>query len=219
MGSTSEASLIPNLDIPTCAPGSGQPCQDAYEAYHPGYILANIVAFQQRKTDFRTTTVPTDEGSIHHAPPGEALWGVDRFVALPKNGPGTFSLYSARPNEEISLPNLQSMIQARHHVTVTSTESSQVAQADEVLKCGKCDISFSQKQGLNRHEKEKHGPRHICHLCGYEWSSARRYMFTRHMKRHHPESYSPKFRKGLAMVAPSDLRHHSPMPLWPYPHK
>jgi hypothetical protein len=221
-GSTSEPSLLPNLDIPTCAPVSEQSCQETYEAYHSGYFLANIVAFQQRTIDFRTSTVPTDEGFTHHVPPGEALRSVDRFVGLPKNGPGTFSLSSARPNEEISLPNLQSAIPARHHVTVTSTTSSQVTPSDNVLKkfwCPDCDIGFVQRQALNRHVRERHGPRNICHLCSYEWSPARRYKFTMHMKQHHPESYPPKARKDLAMVSSSDLRHRSPMPFWPDPHK
>ena len=177
------------------------------------------MALQKQTIDFRTTTVPTDKGSIRHAPPREALRGVDRLVDLAKNGPGISSLYSARPNEEISLPNLT---KARHHVTVTSTTSSQVTPSDKVLKkfwCADCDIGFGQRQALNRHEREKHGPRNICHLCNYEWSPARRYKFTRHMKQHHLGSYSPNARNGLAMVTPSDLRHRSPMPSWPDPHK
>ena len=54
--------------------------------------------------------------------------------------------------------------------------------------CGVCHSSYTQRQGLSRHKKDKHSQRnHVCPLCkSYVWSPARKSLFLRHLKKHHP---------------------------------
>jgi len=54
--------------------------------------------------------------------------------------------------------------------------------------CSLCGARFATRQGLNRHIRDMHSPRRVCPLCGvFEWSPGRRYLFTRHLKRSHPQ--------------------------------
>ena len=191
--STSEPSSPPSLDIFPYDPISDHAHLEAYGARNSEPIQASTVAAQRSTTDFSATTIPIDEESMHYATPRQALWGVDGFAELSMNGLAAPTIYSAHPSKVASPPNFQSAIHASHHAIVTSSiASSEVVPADDVLRkfwCRACGVSFTQRQGLNRHEREKHGPRNICHLCkSYEWSPARRYLFTRHLKQRHPEA-------------------------------
>lgn len=54
--------------------------------------------------------------------------------------------------------------------------------------CRSCNVDFAQKQGLNRHNKDRHSPRNVCAHCGmFEWTEGRQYRFRRHLQECHPE--------------------------------
>ncbi|KAI9429822.1 hypothetical protein H4582DRAFT_147503 [Lactarius indigo] len=50
-----------------------------------------------------------------------------------------------------------------------------------------CSSRFAQRQGLNRHIKDKHSQLNSCLYCGdFEWSKGRSYKFTKHLRKMHP---------------------------------
>ncbi|KAH9045012.1 hypothetical protein EDB84DRAFT_1469404 [Lactarius hengduanensis] len=54
--------------------------------------------------------------------------------------------------------------------------------------CTACDVGFTNRQGLNRHNGDKHMPRNVCPHCGvFKWSQARNYLFRKHLESKHPE--------------------------------
>ena len=124
----------------------------------------------------------------------QAPWGyIDGSAEISTIGHGSSLPYSVHHIEEAASPNFQSAVQASYPVIVASSISSnQLAPVDamsETFWCHICGVGFVQKQGLNRHNRDKHIPRNICPLCErYEWSSGRRYLFLRHLERHHPEA-------------------------------
>jgi hypothetical protein len=64
-------------------------------------------------------------------------------------------------------------------------------------RCHSCDTAFSQKQGLNRHNKDKHSQRNFCPYCSdFEWSSGRYYLFKMHLETKHPGAALPRTRRG-----------------------
>ncbi len=151
--------------------------------------------------DSSTATVHIDERSMYPATSRQAHWGyVDGFAETSTNGHGSSLPYSVHQNEEAASPNFQSAVQAsRPVIDPSSIASNQVAPVDEIsgtFWCPICGVSFVQRQGLNRHNRDKHSPRNICPLCErYEWSSGRRYLFHKHLERHHPEAvlaYGPQ---------------------------
>jgi hypothetical protein len=196
-GCTSAPTSLPNLDTLVYGPISEQAYQEDNGALNSWSPHTTTAAIQQSTMDFSTTTVPIYEGSNHPATERQALWGVDGTTELSMTDlypPFQDSTHpSACPNEEASLPTCRPAIPASHHVIGASPiASSQVTPADDTHRkfwCRICDLGFVQRQGLNRHEREKHGPRNICHLCNtYEWSPARNYLFTKHLRRYHPEA-------------------------------
>ncbi|KAH9000284.1 hypothetical protein EDB92DRAFT_484548 [Lactarius akahatsu] len=53
--------------------------------------------------------------------------------------------------------------------------------------CNICDISFTQRQGFNRHNKDKHAPRNMCAFCSdFQWTVGRSYLYSKHLKSKHP---------------------------------
>jgi hypothetical protein len=195
-GSISEPTPLPNHDIPMHGPVSDQMYQEDNGTRNSWLPQASTVAIQQLTMDFSTATISIDEGSNHPATQRQDLWGVDGFVALSMTGLCASSLYSTRPsahlNEEASSRNFRPAIPASRHVTTPLLALSQYTLAGDTHRkfwCRVCDVGFVQRQGLSRHERDQHGPRNICHLCKtYEWSPARKYLFTKHLKRHHPEA-------------------------------
>ena len=139
--------------------------------------------------DCRPATVQIDEWPTYPATPRQVLLG--GFAEFSMSGQGAASFHSAIRNEEAPPPNLRSGGETSHHITVTPTiSSSQGAPAAEIpmFWCHDCGIGFVQVQGFNRHHKDKHSSQNICPVCrNFVWSSARRYLFTRHLKRYHPE--------------------------------
>ena len=60
-------------------------------------------------------------------------------------------------------------------------------------RCHSCDTDFSQKQGFNRHNKDKHSQRNPCPYCSdFEWSPGRHYLFKRHLETKHPGAALPR---------------------------
>ncbi|KAH9171136.1 hypothetical protein EDB89DRAFT_2071044 [Lactarius sanguifluus] len=182
-----------NLNIFPCGPISKIAYHEATRAYHSGSIQASTAAIQESPVDSSAATIHIDEGLMYSKTFPQALWGyVDAFPGMSTNDHGPSLPYTVHQNEEAASPNFQSALQTGHPVITSSIASSQVASVDEIsgtLWCPICGIGFSQRQGLNRHNRDKHTPRNTCHLCGtYEWSPGRRYMFLRHLERHHPEA-------------------------------
>ncbi|KAI9454306.1 hypothetical protein BJY52DRAFT_1392353 [Lactarius psammicola] len=192
-GPTSEPSSLPNLDIFPCSPVSERVYQEAERVCNSGLFQASMAAIQESPIDPTTANVHINEGSMY--PPAtshQALCGyVDGFAGMSMNGHGSSLPYSGHQIEETASPNFQSAIQASHPAIVASSiASNQVTPVDELSRtfwCHICGVGFVQRQGFNRHNRDKHTPRNICPLCErYEWSSGRRYLFLRHLERHHP---------------------------------
>ncbi|KAF8267347.1 hypothetical protein EI94DRAFT_1801826 [Lactarius quietus] len=116
---------------------------------------------------------------------------IDGFAEMSENGHS--SPFPNHQNEGEASPNLQSAVQVNYPAPVVvppSLASDQGAPVDEVpdqLRCYTCNVSFGQRQALNRHNKDKHAPQNICPLCGiFTWSSGRWYLFQNHLEKHHP---------------------------------
>ena len=192
-GSTSEPASLVNPDILIYDPISEQEDNGTRSSLLP---QADMVAIQQSITSFITATIPIDEGSNHPVTQRQAFLGADGIAELSMTGLYVPSLYptspSARPKKEAPSPTYRRAIQASRDVSWTPPIASrQFAQAGEnhsKFWCSVCDIGFAQKQGLNRHERDQHGPQNVCHLCTYKWSPGRKYKFTEHLNRHHPEA-------------------------------
>ena len=59
--------------------------------------------------------------------------------------------------------------------------------AKKLYQCNSCYISFSQRQGLTRHTKDKHLPKKRCSLCvEFTWPQGRLYLYRRHIQEEHP---------------------------------
>jgi len=103
--------------------------------------------------------------------------------------------FSVSQNEGEAYPNLQSEVQESYsEIAAPSNAANEDRQVDANLgsfRCRTCGDRFVQKQGRNRHERDKHEPQMICRLCGqYVFSSGRKYLFRRHLEKHHPEDAS-----------------------------
>ncbi|KAH8991495.1 hypothetical protein EDB92DRAFT_660417 [Lactarius akahatsu] len=192
-GLTSEPSLSQNLNIFPCGPISETGYHDAMGADHSGLIQASTTTIQESPVDTSAATIHINERLMYPTTSPQALWGyVDGFPGISTNDHGSTIPYTVHQNEEAASPNFQSALQTGHPAITSLITSSQVTPVDDIsgtLWCPICGISFSQRQGLNRHSRDKHAPRNTCHLCGtYEWSPGRRYMFIKHLERHHPEA-------------------------------
>jgi len=51
--------------------------------------------------------------------------------------------------------------------------------------CDDCGTEYAQRQGLNRHHREKHEP-NLCMYCDAEWG--RPYEYRDHLEKHHPDA-------------------------------
>ncbi len=64
--------------------------------------------------------------------------------------------------------------------------------AKEPYQCSSCCVSFSQRQGLTRHNKDKHEPKERCSFCvEFTWSQGRRYVYRKHLREEHPDVVMP----------------------------
>jgi hypothetical protein len=62
--------------------------------------------------------------------------------------------------------------------------------------CQPCEIGFSQKQGINRHNKDRHLRRNLCPYCReFEWSPGRHDKWDAHLEKNHPDAAAPKVLK------------------------
>ncbi|KAN0141093.1 hypothetical protein V8E53_000849 [Lactarius tabidus] len=58
---------------------------------------------------------------------------------------------------------------------------------EKPYQCHFCRVSFSQRQGLTRHSKDKHSPKNRCGFCvKFTWSKGRRYVYRKHLQEEHP---------------------------------
>ncbi|KAH8986339.1 hypothetical protein EDB92DRAFT_1268530 [Lactarius akahatsu] len=56
----------------------------------------------------------------------------------------------------------------------------------------RCSSGFAQRQGLNRHIKDRHLRRSPCPYCSdFEWSEGRFYLFKSHLRKKHPGAPPP----------------------------
>ncbi|KAI0290647.1 hypothetical protein B0F90DRAFT_1784108 [Multifurca ochricompacta] len=62
--------------------------------------------------------------------------------------------------------------------------------ARKPIKCSSCGSRYKQKQGLNRHKRDKHKPKKRCDLClDFTWPEGRRYMYKDHVREKHGPQY------------------------------
>ena len=215
-GSASEPLPLPGLDAFPYGPITEEAHQDAKGARNSEEMPVSMTVIQKPTMDY-SPTVQFDESPMYPTMSCQALMGDNGLAEFSTSDRGASHLYSAHPNEEVPSPNLRSEVQASHHVPVTSfIASSKVASANEIRKtfwCNDCGVGFAQRQGLNRHELDMHTPRNICHLCGiFEWSSAREYLFTRHLERHHPGVIPANGSRRIGDKRRATPRRHRPYP-------
>lgn len=65
--------------------------------------------------------------------------------------------------------------------------------AQKLYQCASCCVIFSQRQGLTRHNKDKHEPKKRCDFCEFTWPRGRRYVYRGHLQEEHPDAVSPSF--------------------------
>ncbi|KAI9443696.1 hypothetical protein BJY52DRAFT_1420864 [Lactarius psammicola] len=83
--------------------------------------------------------------------------------------------------------------------------------AKKRYQCGFCCASFSQRQGLTRHSKDKHGPKERCSFCvEFTWSKGRRYVYRRHLQEEHPEVVSPSVQVSAAPITRRGINKKGP---------
>lgn len=67
--------------------------------------------------------------------------------------------------------------------------------AEKPYQCSICRLSFSQRQGLTRHNKDTHLPKKRCAFCtNFAWSQGRRYIYRKHLEEEHPDFVLPSAR-------------------------
>ncbi|KAH9171139.1 hypothetical protein EDB89DRAFT_1973124 [Lactarius sanguifluus] len=175
-------------------PMAGQEYQVPKCAQDYGEVYASVTTIQEPTMETNPATVPI----------GEVLVGpatTHKTFGVPEHGiitsPSVYYHSSAIPhsihqNEDAALLDFISASQkGRHPIASSSIASSiRVVQAGRnrsKFSCRVCDVGFVQRQGLNRHNRDKHQPRNICPHCGvFTWSPARHYLFTKHFERDHP---------------------------------
>jgi hypothetical protein len=69
------------------------------------------------------------------------------------------------------------------------------------FSCNDCGAKYVQRQGLNRHRREKHKP-NLCMYCGAKWG--RPYEFRDHLEKHHPD-----VDRDMALGKPAGSRRRS----------
>ena len=77
---------------------------------------------------------------------------------------------------------------------LTPPTSRSLADRDRKKKhwCQHCMRGFSQKQVLNRHNRDKHSPWNLCPYCRtFEWSPGRPRKFKAHLRKYHPDVAPP----------------------------
>jgi len=141
-------------------------------------------------TDSIAATALIDE---YPSTPHQVLSGdVNGFAEVSMTDHGSHLPYSVRQNEGEALPNLQLAFQESYpEISVPSIAWNQdrhVEANSGRFRCRACGARFSQKQGLNRHKRDKHSRKMFCRICKkYIFSSGRRYLFIRHLEKQHPE--------------------------------
>ncbi|KAI9433816.1 hypothetical protein H4582DRAFT_2060509 [Lactarius indigo] len=191
--------LIPRMaSTPCCASVSYGPVAE-YEhqvseyAQDYGTVHPSTAAIQEPTLDTNTATVPIGEMMVDPATARLALgrYNVGTTSSLVHHHSSTIPHYVHRNENAAPLDFILAGRVGRHPMASSSVASSiRVARAGRNrtrFLCGVCDVGFVQRQGLNRHNGDKHQPRNICPHCGvFKWSPARHYLFTRHFKRDHP---------------------------------
>ena len=194
MDHISEPSPFPSLDIIPPFPISEYAYTATMGARNSKCIQTSMAAFQGSAMDSDAETILTSEGLNRQRNPHQLLSGyVDGFAEMSRNGHVTPLPYSVRQHKGEALSDSQSAFQASSPVIVTpSITSNRGASVDGIpcnFRCRTCGVNFVQRQGLNRHEKDKHRQRKTCPLCSsYTWPSGRRYLLLRHLEKHRPEA-------------------------------
>ncbi|XP_014670399.1 PREDICTED: zinc finger protein 2-like [Priapulus caudatus] len=85
--------------------------------------------------------------------------------------------------------------------------------------CTECGRSFMVKKSLKRHIKTKHKLDHLqCNICGYVFSSSRRDILVKHMKKQHPDVPLSQDLLGMSSDSLSDSPDVQLPDLEYYPH-
>ncbi|KAH9032162.1 hypothetical protein EDB85DRAFT_1274916 [Lactarius pseudohatsudake] len=94
-------------------------------------------------------------------------------------------------------PSLEHQVHQPANTVAFTTPPSGRVSARRNSKKYRCDIqgctsAFAQRQGLNRHTKDKHSSLKPCLYCSdFEWSEGRSYLFKKHLKKMHPGAPLP----------------------------
>ncbi|KAH9056763.1 hypothetical protein EDB87DRAFT_1170391 [Lactarius vividus] len=155
-----------------------------------GGVYASVASTQEPTFETSTTTVPIGEMLVDPATARETLGvpGCDIMSSSVYYHSSTIP-HSLHRNKDVDF--ISASHAGRHPITssfiASSTRVARAGRNHTRFSCHVCDVSFVQRQGLNRHNRDKHQPRNICPHCGvFEWSPARHYLFTKHFERDHP---------------------------------
>ncbi|KAH9171141.1 hypothetical protein EDB89DRAFT_1175857 [Lactarius sanguifluus] len=169
---------------PTAEQGYQVPrCAQDYEA-----VLVIIAAIEEPILDTRAATFPIGEMLVDPATARETL---GEYI-VPGNGITSSSAHyygstSVYLNEDASPLGFTSAGRAGRHPVASSIRVARAGRNRTRFSCRVCNVGFVQRQGLNRHNRDKHQPRNICPHCGvFKWSPARHYLLTKHFERDHP---------------------------------
>ncbi|KAH9031445.1 hypothetical protein EDB83DRAFT_2652476 [Lactarius deliciosus] len=122
----------------------------------------------------------------------EALWMMP-FGAMPQEALRTH-------NEGNHLADLDLGISASEPPSQLCTQRGTKAEntTKKLYECSSCKLKFAQRQGLKRHNKDKHEPKQGCSFCAqFTWSQGRRYVYRRHLQKEHPDVVLPSLNAAL----------------------
>ncbi|KAH9032396.1 hypothetical protein EDB83DRAFT_1839722 [Lactarius deliciosus] len=155
-------------------------CAQDYEAVH-----VIIAAIEEPILDTRTATFPIGEMLVDPATARETLGEyIVSGNGITSSSAHYYSSTSVYLNENAS-PFAAG--RAGRHPMASSIRVARAGRNRTRFSCHVCNVGFVQKQGLNRHNRDKHQPRNICPHCGvFRWSPARHYLLTKHFETDHP---------------------------------
>ena len=161
-------------------------------------VLPSTVAMHRQRQDSLTATTSLGNMSMHSPSPSQApglhTYSAVRLPNSTSNDYGPFDPYST--HDKAAPSNFQSECQGRQLPTpVASTEpqTGVSARRNSTYWCRSCDTGFSQRQALNRHDKDKHSQWNPCPYCSdSRWSPGRRYLFKIHLETKHPGAALPR---------------------------
>jgi hypothetical protein len=158
--------------------------------------LPPTMAMRGPTQDYLTATTSLSRMSMHFASSSQAF-GSHNYstVHLPNSTSNDYTPLNPYSTHDVARPSDFQLERQGRQLAPTGTVASTPPPPSRVsahrnskkYRCPSCDTGFSQKQGLNRHYKDKHLQRNLCSYCSdFEWSLGRQYLYKNHLETKHP---------------------------------